>query len=298
MATTIAVIALLMVLVSIPLVILRPHWVFYIFLVSCLFEKIFYNYIDLAGRLGAPRTWTPSDLLVWLTLLAAAFARRRGAAPSDAIRTCIIIIALLGGICYVQGLLLNGPEALAEARQIYFIAAMLFSLRYLTDVRRVEGFLRFTAIFGIIMFGIHVLIRFGIYEPPSALLITVEDQLVGERGEMSLAPLVYLAIASIGIARFACKVRPRSISAILLLVGLAGAILSETRTVIAGVVAMGLASLLMIRGRMRAVFVYGLVILVIGWIAQAVGFDVVGRFRSDKGEGEIFSPVESVIRGG
>ncbi|MGD8787810.1 MAG: hypothetical protein PVJ60_10325, partial [Phycisphaerales bacterium] len=95
MATFIAVLCLIAIVICVPLVFIKPKWVFYTFLVSVIFSNIFAGYIYSAGNLGMPRTWTPPDILAWLTLAAAIFVPRERQYSAGIIGKCFIVIAFV-----------------------------------------------------------------------------------------------------------------------------------------------------------------------------------------------------------
>ena len=52
----------------IPLVVLRPQVVFYIFLFFAVFSKVFAGYFAMVGNLGIPKSWGPVDVIFFLLL--------------------------------------------------------------------------------------------------------------------------------------------------------------------------------------------------------------------------------------
>ena len=139
MATFIAVLCLIAIVICVPLVVLKPKWVFYIFLISAVFHSVLASYINIAGNLGMPRTWAPADILAWLTLIAAFFVRSERQYPSGVIGKCFIIIAILTALALIQGLLMYTETAFTYSRVAHFAAAMIFGLRYFTNFSRVNG---------------------------------------------------------------------------------------------------------------------------------------------------------------
>ncbi|MCK4788562.1 MAG: hypothetical protein KAV87_32775, partial [Desulfobacteraceae bacterium] len=286
MARAIAIISLLAVFVSVPMVVLRPKWVFYIFVISSVFGNILGSYVYEAGALGMPRAWQPADFLAWLTLVAALFVGHDPLLSQGIIKKCVVIIVILSGLSLLQGLILYFHTALTYSRQLHFVASMVFAYRYFTTKSRVNKFLNFTAFLLLVVFVFQVCIRFGVYTPPAAYEQAV-GQLLGERGEASFGLVIYLALIAIAVGRLSTRIRPHIISVIFLIVGLAGAILSETRVLQASIVVQGIASLLLLRGRLRASVMYGIAALLFFYAAQAIGFDIFARFRE---HGRIVSP--------
>ena len=258
MTMLIAVLSVIIMAACVPLVILKPKWVFYIFLTYATFGSIFTGYIYASNNLGLPRTWTPTDALSWLTLLAALFVPRERQYGAGLLGKCMIIMAVISGIALIQGLVLHFNSALTYSRVVHFVAAMIFALRYFTNYSRVNGFLKFAAVLLLVMFAFHVLIRFGIYTPPSAEL-EFQTQLGGERGTRSLVPLLYLALISIAIGRLVSKVGSTLMSALMLLVGVAGIMLSETRSMYGAMGVIIVAAAIFIKGRVKTLVLYGLI---------------------------------------
>lgn len=294
MATFIAVLCLIAIVICVPLVFLKPKWVFYIFLISVIFHNILAGYINTAGNLGMPRTWAPADVLVWLTLAAVLFVPRERQYRSGVIGKCFIIIALVTVLALIQGLLMHTHTAFTYSRVAHFVAAMIFGLRYFTNYSRVNGFLKFSVVLLLVMFVVHILIRFGAFTPLAA---EVEDptQLGGERGTYSLVPLLYLSLVSIAIGRLVSKVGFAPISLLVLMVGIGGIVLSETRSMYGAMGVLAIASLLFVKGRARTLLAYGIVGLLVIGAASVIGFDVLERFRAGTtrtGKVEIPSPFQ------
>jgi len=287
MAILIAVLCAITILICVPLVVLKPTWVFYTFLFFVTFSSIFTGYINEAGNLGLPMTWAPADFLAWLTLFAAFFVHREKLFRAGVIKKCVIILALMSGFALAQGLIIHPRTALTHSRVTHFVAAAIFGLRYFTDYSRVMGLLKFTVILLLVMFAIHVGIRFGIYTPPVAEFERVVDigGLAGERGNRSLIPMLYLVLISIAIGRLVSKVGSIFTSVFILLVGIGGVILSETRSMYGALALLMLASVIFIKGRIKNLILYGLVGLIAVSAATAIGFDFLSRFRTDYGRG-------------
>ena len=280
MATTIAVICLVAIIVSVPLIILKPQWVFYMFLVSTLLGKIFYAYIYEAGALGAGRTWQPADFLFFSTLFAALFVRKEAHFPSNTIKKCLFIITILAGISFIQGFALNSAiTALPCLRRLHFVAAMLFALRYFTDIYRVNTFLKFSSILLIVMFVIHVLLRLGIFVPQIEFQRTA-GQLAGGRGELLVAPLLYLALTAMAIGRLATRTGKIWFSILMLFVGLAGVGLAESRTLHGGIAVIGLISMVFVRDRLKTIALLGLCFCVGIWLAGTIGLNILARWQT------------------
>ncbi|MBW7988969.1 MAG: hypothetical protein FVQ84_02960 [Planctomycetes bacterium] len=279
MATFIAVLCLIAIVICVPLVVLKPKWVFYIFLISVVFHSVLASYINSAGNLGMPRTWAPADILAWLTLAAAIFVRRQRQYPSGVIGKCFIVIAILTALALIQGLLMYTQTAFTHSRVAHFVAAMIFGLRYFTNFSRANGFLKFSVFLLLAMFGVHILVRFGVFTPRVAE-IEASTQLGGERGTYTLVPLLYLSLISIAIGRLVSKVGLSPISILMMVVGIGGIILSETRSMYGAMGVLVIASLLFIKGRIRTMLAFGIVgILAIG-ATSVVGFDFMERFRA------------------
>jgi hypothetical protein len=278
----------------VPLVVLKPKWVFYIFLVSVVFHNVLASYINMACNLGMPRTWAPADILAWLTLAAALFVPSERQYPSGVIGKCFVIIAILTVIALIQGLLMYTESAFTHSRVAHFATAMIFGLRYFTNFSRVNGFLKFTVFLLLAMFGVHILVRFGVFTPRVAE-IEVSTQMEGERGTYTLVPLLYLSLVSIAIGRLVSKVGLFPISIAMLMFGAGGIILSETRSMYGAMGVLAIASLILIKGRIRTMVAFGIVsILAIG-AASMIDFDFLERFRAGStrtGNIEIPKPFE------
>jgi hypothetical protein len=291
MATFIAVLCVIAIVICVPLVVLKPKWVFYAFLTFVTFSTLFTGYIYEAGNLGMPRTWSPADILAWLTLAAAFFVPRERQYGSGVIGKCFIVIVLVTVFSLIQGLLMHTYTAFTYSRVAYFVAAMIFGVRYFTNYSRVNGFLKFSVVLLLVMFFLHILIRFGVFTPPSGE-IEFTTQLLGERGTYSLVPLLYLTLISIAIGRLVSKVGFSLISVVLLLVGISGVVLSETRSMYGAMGVLAIASLVFIRGRIRVLVTFSLAGLIAVVVAAAIGFDPLARFRSDpmRGVGRVEAP--------
>jgi len=284
MATFIAVSCVIAIMICVPLVALKPKWVFYTFLTSVTFSTIFTGYIYEAGNLGMPRTWSPADILAWLTLAAALFVPRERQYGSGVIGKCFIVITLVTAFSLMQGLLMYTHTAFTYSRAAHFVAAMIFGLRYFTNYSRVNGFLKFSVVLLLVMFFLHVLVRFGLFTPPSAE-IEFATQLLGERGSYSLVPLLYLVLISIAIGRLVSGVGLSLTSVLALLVGISGVVLSETRSMYGAVGVLAIASVVFVRGRTKTLLVYCFAALIMVGVATAIGFDMLARFRSDPARG-------------
>jgi len=294
MATFIAVLCLIAIVICVPLVFLKPKWVFYIFLVSVTFHSILAGYIHSAGNLGMPRTWSPADILAWLTLAAALFVPRERQYRSGVIGKCFIIIALVTVLALIQGLLMNTYTAFTHSRVAHFVAAMIFGLRYFINHSRVNGFLKFTVVLLLAMFVVHILIRFGAFTPRPGEIDDV-TQLGGERGTYSLVPLLYFSLVSIAIGRLVSKVGIAAVSVLVLMVGISGIMLSETRSMYGAMGVLAIGSFLFIKGRVRTLLAYVIVGLLAVGAASAIGFDFLERFRAGTtrtGQVEIPSPFQ------
>ena len=167
---------------------------------------------------------------------------------------------------------------------------MFFAIRYFRTPERVNGFFKFITFLLLLMFGVHVLIRFEIYAPLSAEIerTVMEGGLAGERGVASLIPLLYYIIICNGIGRLVSKTGSWIVSGAMMLVGLAGIILSETRSMYGVLAVMIVMSLLVIRQRAKAIVVYSVVGFVIVLVATTIGFDFLARFRADYGRSHEF----------
>jgi len=284
MATFIAVFCVIAIVICVPLVVLKPKWVFYTFLAFVTFSTLFTGYIYEAGNLGMPRTWSPADILAWLTLAAVLFVPRERQYGSGVIGKCLIMITLVTVFSLMQGLLMYTYTAFTYSRAAHFVAAMIFGLRYFTNYSRVNGFLKFSVVLLLVMFFLHVLIRFGLFTPPSAE-IEFATQLLGERGTYSLVPLLYLVLVSIAVGRLVSGVGWSLTSVLALLVGVSGIVLSETRSMYGAMAVLVIASVVFVRGRAKTLIVYCLAGLIVVGVAIVIGFDVLARFRSDPARG-------------
>lgn len=295
MALIIALICALAVVAAMPLVFVRPSWVFYLFLASCLFAGVVGPYINQSGNLGLPRACLPSDILAWLTIVAALRVPPAQRVETTSTRVCLILIAVGAALCTVQGLFLHFDTALTESRRLHFLVIAMFGLRYFTDVARVKALIRFSAVCLFVMFVFQVLIRFGVYDAPAAEGM-LTGQMEGESGEMSLAPVAYLGLVALGIARVAGKVRSRLASVAMLATGLGGIVLAETRTLAGAVAVVLAASIIFAGGRIRTLVVC---ILLAGagiWAADQVGFKIGRKFQHKyKESGEyVFDPRRAI----
>ena len=295
MAFYIAVFCLLAAIISIPLAVLKPKWVFYLFLASALFGNLIVGYIREAGNLGASRVWEPIDMIALSLLLATLLLPSQKGFPANTIKKCLIVIAAISIFSLALGLALYFHVALTASRQLHFAVVILFAFRYFTDTKRVEDFLRVVAVLAIVMFAVQVLIRFGVYSPPSAEL-QAAGQLAGERGEMSLTPSIYLMLVSMAIARFSSKKRPYTVAALLLAIGFLGVTLSETRTYYGGIAVMAMAALLMMPGRGKVLLIYGLGAILAITFAQKVGFNLFERFQMGRGHETTLNPLKAIDR--
>jgi O-Antigen ligase len=293
MAFSIAVFCLLAVIISIPLAVLKPKWVFYLFLAAALFGNLLAGYIREAGNLGASRVWQPVDMLTLSLLLATLLLPSQKGFPANTIKKCLIVIAAISIFSMALGLVLYLGGSFKASRQLHFAVVILFAFRYFTDTKRVEDFLRFVAVLAIVMFAVQVLIRFGVYSPPSAEL-QAAGQLAGERGEMSLTPIIYLMLVSMAIARFSSKKRPYTVAALLLAIGFLGVTLSETRTYYGGLAVMAIAALLMMPGRGKVLLIYGLGAIIAITFAQKVGFNLFERFQMNRGHETMLNPLKAI----
>jgi len=284
MAMFVAVLGVAIILISIPLVFLKPQWVFYLFITCITFTSIFYGYIVAVGNLGMPRTWTPADFLVWLTLFASFFCKGEQRQSSGLMHKTIIVLAIVCGISLITGFIRHPYLAFTFSRTTYLVAAMIFAFRYLTTYSRVENFFKFSALLLVAMFAIHICIRFAIYTPP-----TVEEQYVtelgGERGGTTLVPMLYLALMGIAMARLVTKQGKSLLSAILLIIAIAGIVLTETRSTYGAAGVMVVASLLFAPGKVKNFIFLGLAALAVIFIAARTGFDFFERFKGEY-EGE------------
>jgi len=271
----------------VPLVVLKPKWVFYIFLIAATFNSILAGYINRAGNLGLPLTWAPADFLAWLTLFAALFVHREKQFRSGVIKKSIIILVLISALSLIQGMILFPRDALTHSRVVHFAAAGIFALRYFTDYSRVKGFLKFCVVLLLVMFVFHLFIRFGIYAAPVAETGRIAEigGLVGERGTRALIPMLYLVLISMAIGRLVSKVGFFFVSVLMLMTGLAGVVLSETRSTYGALAILLLASLIFMRGRIKNSILYALVGLFAVYAASVIGFDFLARFRTDNGQG-------------
>ena len=292
MATFVAILCVLTVAFCVPLTVLKPKWVFYIFLVVATFNSILAGYINQAGNLGLPLTWAPADFIAWLTLFAALFLHREKHFRSGIIKKCIVILALISALSLIQGMLMYPRDALTHSRVVHFAAVAVFSLRYFTDYSRVKGFFKFCIVLLMVMFVFHILIRFGIYSAPIAEddRIVELGGLVGERGTRALIPMLYLVLISMAIGRLVSKSGFFVISVLMLMIGLAGVVLSETRSTYGALAIMLFASLIFMRGRIRNSILYMFVGLFSIYAATLIGFDFLARFRAEGGQGDYSVP--------
>ncbi len=292
MATFIGILCAVTIVLCVPLMVWKPKWVFYIFLVSEVFDSIFAGYINQAGNLGMPLTWSPADFLSVITLFAAFFVRNETQFRSGIIKKCILVLAALSILSLIQGFLMYPRDALTHSRVVHFVAAGIFALRYFTDYLRVRGLLKFSFYLILMMFAFHILIRVGIYSAPinEAERVVEEGGLVGERGTQALIPMLYLILVSLAIGRFVSKTGWLLISIVMLLAGLGGIVLSETRSTYGAMAVLVISALIFMRARVKNTIVFASVGLIVVVIAVASGFDFLARFRTDYGRGYYAAP--------
>ncbi len=265
---------------------------FYTFLVCAVFNSMLAGYVNQAGNLGLPATWGPADFLAMMTLLAAFFIPDESQFRSGLIKKCIIILSILSVISLVQGFLMYPREALTNSRVVHFVAAAIFAFRYFTDYKRVKGLLKFSVVIIFIMFAFHLLIRIGIYSAPinEAERIVEAGGLVGDRGTNALIPMLYLVMVSLAIGRIVSKNGYLFISIFMLLVGLGGIVLSETRSTYGAVAVLVISALIFIRARIKNTVIFTAVGMFVIVGAFATGFDFLARFRTDYGRGDYAAP--------
>jgi O-antigen ligase len=183
-------------------------------------------------------------------------------------------------------------DALTHSRVVHFAAAGVFALRYFTSYSRVRGFLKFSVFLMLIMFGLHILIRTGIYEAPIAETGRIVEigGLVGERGTRALIPMLYLVMISLAIGRFSNRVGIFVVSIMLLLIGLGGIVLSETRSTYGAMVILVISALIFMRARIKNTIIFTSVAMFIVYAATIAGFDFLARFRTDYGHGHYALP--------
>jgi O-antigen ligase len=287
-AVAISVLCLIVNLVCVPLTVLKPKWVFYAFLVSTTFGRIFYGYVSAAGNLGAPRAWQPADGLALLTIVAAFFEPPRDRRfAADLLEKGLIVMALISIFATVQGLTLQfigGAQyaAVGYSRVTHFAAAIFFGLRYFTSRSRVDAFIKFTVVMIVAIFVLHLMIRVNLFTPPTAE-IEYETQLGGARGGRTVVLMLYLPLVALAIARITNRVGWAIVSAILLLMGVGGIMLSETRSMYGALGLLILASLFFVKGRAKSMLVFGIVGLCAIAVAAQAGFDFLDRFRIRSG---------------
>lgn len=292
MATFIAISCAVMIVLCVPLIFWRPKWVFYIFLVSEVFDSIFAGYINHASNLGLPVTWSPADFLSVMTLAAAFFVKQDSQFHSGLIKKCIIVLAVLSVISLIQGFLMYPRDALTNSRVVHFIAAGIFALRYFTNYSRVRGLIRFSIVIIFMMFIVHIFIRIGIYSAPinEADRIIAAGGLIGERGTQALIPMLYLVLVSLAMGRFINKIGWLFVSIIMLLVGLGGIVLSETRSTYGAMAVLVISALVFMRSRIKNTIVFATVGMIVVIFAVSSGFDFLARFRTDYGRGYYAAP--------
>ena len=292
MASLVAILCVITIAFCVPLIFLKPKWVFYIFLTSEVFNSILAGYVNDAGNLGLPLTWAPADFLSLMTLFAALFVHNQTQFRAGVIKKCIIILAFLSVLSLIQGMILFPRDALTHSRVVHFIAAGIFALRYFTNYSRVRGFIKFSVFMMFIMFMLHILIRTGIYDAPIAETGRIVEigGLVGERGTRALIPMLYLVLISLAIGRFSNKVGFFFISIIMLLIGLGGIVLSETRSTYGAMVILIISALIFMRARIKNTIIFTFVALFIVYAATFAGFDFLARFRTDYGQGHYAMP--------
>lgn len=287
MATAIAVFSAILVLICIPLVLFRPQWVFYAFLITVVFDSIFNGYIEAAGYLGLPQSWRPADGLAWLTLLAAGLLH-----PGERLRANLVVQSLMGisvlsTLALVVGFVRDFESALSYSRVFYIVPAIIFGIRYLTRYDRVRQFIRFSIVILLTMFVLHLLIRFSLYMPPIVEKESLGTQLKGERGGVSLVPLLYLVMLSIGTARLVTSTGSQPLSVMVLLCGILGLILSENRSMYGSAAVLATTATLFVQGRFRMLMMYSLAGAAAISLVVGIGFDPMARFRERYQKGRL-----------
>ena len=292
MAIIIAILCAITIVLCVPLIIWRPMWVFYTFLFSAVFNSILAGYVNQASNLGLPVTWGPADFLALMTFFAAFFIPDESQYRSGMIKKCIIILGILSVISLVQGFLMYPRDALTNSRVVHFAAAAVFAMRYFTDYYRVKGLLKFSIVIIFIMFAMHLAIRVGIYSAPinEAERIVDVGGLVGARGTNALIPMLYLVLVSVAIGRIVSKTGYLFISIFMLLVGLGGIVLSETRSTYGAVAVLVISALIFIRARIKNTVIFSVVGMAVVIGALVTGFDFLARFRTDYGRGSYAAP--------
>ncbi|MBN1972689.1 MAG: O-antigen ligase family protein [Sedimentisphaerales bacterium] len=292
MALFIAIFCAVVIVLCVPLVFWKPKWVFYIFLVSAVFNSIFAGYINQAGNLGLPLTWAPADFLSVMTLFAALFVRKESLFRSNIIKKCILVLAVLSVLSLIQGLVMYPRDALTHSRVVHFAAAGLFALKYFTDYSSVRGLLKFSFVLILMMFAFHVLIRLGIYDAPinEADRIVDSGGLAGERGTQTLIPMLYLILVSMAIGRFSSKTGSFLISIIMLIAGIGGIVLSETRSTYGAMAVLVISALIFVRARIKNTIIFTIASMIVVIAAVVGGFDFLSRFRTDYGRGYYTTP--------
>lgn len=300
MATYIAVLCLIVMVLSVPLAFFKPAWVFYVFLFFKVFEPIFAGYISAAGNLGMPRIWIPGDILWISTMLAAVMVRNPYKFKRGFLGTGLVIIVVLHIWALLFGLGLYFASALTYSRVAHFIAAIVFGLRYFTDSRRVNRFMWFCIVVITAMLFVHVAVRMGIYSPPTTADMPefAASTFVGERGTRSVVPVLYLAMIAIGIGRVTSKVGILLVSVWCLLVGAAGIVLTETRSTYGAAGLLALCTLIFVRGRIKTIVLGSIAALAIILSATTLGFDFLARFQSDYGLKTAVSSAFTDVYGG
>ena len=274
----VAIFCIAIVVICIPLVIFKPQAVFYIFIASTVFGAIFYGYIFDANNLGLPRAWQPSDFLWILVFFAAFFVKPEITRYPDTIKKCIAVVSVLLLVSIVQGLIRNPVHSITFMRIIYCTTAAFFASRYLTTAKRVQFFVHFVILLTILMFVVHVLIRYAIYTPPTAR-IDYETKLGGERGGSSLALVLYLLLLGIGTGRLSYKKASKLYSVVMLLVGLMGIFLSESRSLYGGLAVLVMGSVLFVKNKIKLVAAYAVVGIFGVFVAGLCGYNFLERFE-------------------
>jgi hypothetical protein len=285
MATSIAVIALLIIVISVPLIFLKPAAVFYLYLVSMLFSSIIAGYIIDAGKLGMPRAWSPADFLSVWTFFAALFMPRDKMFNSSVIEKILIVMGYISVFSLLQGFILNSGTVLRYSRVAFFVPALIFSIKYFTTGERVKSFFKFAVFILFFMFTLHVLIRLGLFTPPTSETdkAIVYGGLAGETGTRSLVPLLYLVLIGIGVGRLSSKTGFTLFSAVIILVGIGGIILTESRSTYGATVVLAICSFIFMKNKIKAVVFFAAAGFVAVFVAGMMEFDFLARFRADYG---------------
>jgi len=170
-------------------------------------------------------------------------------------------------------------SAITYSRSVWFVAAMILGLRYFTNYSRINSFLRFSTFLLLVMFVLHVCVRFAVFVPPTTEYEGITE-LGGARGTHTIVPMLYLALISIGIGRLVNKIGFSLMSILMLLAGVAGIVLTESRSTYGALGVLAITSVIFVKSRVKMLVIYTLAGFIMVFAVGKMGYDFMGRFKS------------------